>query len=289
MSHFRPCLLRFAAVLLAGTFGVPSVHAAPADAIAKGLQPHKALYDIDLVATHSGSQILNISGQMSYEWKPDCDGWVTDHKFKLYYEYADSPGMRIASDFSTYETFDGKSFNYTSRRTRDGDMYQQILGHADLNEKGGKAVYRSPENIKYDLGKGTMFPMGHTIELLKHAEKGDKFYSAQIFDGSDEEGPIEINTFIGKPVETKKSVLENPKIDAAMLKGRAWNVRMAVFPVKDREEESDYEMNMNFHENGIISDMLIEYDDFSVKQKLVALEKIPAESCGADVAEPKKP
>ena len=64
---------------------------------------------------------------------------------------------------------------------------------------------------------------------------------------------------------------------------------MAVFPVKDREEESDYEMSMNFHENGIISDMLIEYDDFSVKQKLVALEKIPAESCGADVAEPKKP
>jgi hypothetical protein len=287
MPHFRPCLLLSAAILTSG-WSVAAQSGAT-DAVVKGLTPHKALYDIDLVATHSGSQILNISGQMSYEWKPDCDGWLTDHKFKLHYEYADSPGMRIASDFSTYESFDGKSFNYTSRRSRDGDMYQEILGHADLTGKGGKAVYRMPEGVKYDLTTGTLFPMGHTVELIKHAEKGDKFYSAQIFDGSDEEGPIEINSFIGKTTEAKSVLFENKKIDKDLLSGKAWNIRMAVFPVKDKEEESDYEMSMNFHENGIISDMLIEYDDFSVKQKLVALEKIPAESCGADVAEPKKP
>lgn len=286
MSHSQSCFLLSAA--LCALIPLPG-HAAGMDTVIKGLAPHKALYDIDLVATHSGSQILNISGQMVYEWRPDCDGWVTDHKFKLYYEYADTPGMRIASDFSTYETFDGKSFNYTSRRTRDGDMYQEILGHADVGDKGGKAVYRMPEPIKYELAQGTLFPMGHTIQLIKRAEEGQKFYSAQIFDGSDEEGPIEINSFIGKSTEAKGQLLENPKIDAGMLKGRAWNVRMAVFPLKDKEEESDYEMSMNFHENGIISDMLIEYDDFSVKQKLVALEKLPAESCGPDVAAPKKP
>lgn len=285
MPQIRLRLLFSTVILLT----VPAASHAGTDAVVKGLAPHKAVYDIDLVATHSGSQILNISGQMAYEWKPDCDGWTTDHQFKLYYEYADSPGMRIASDFSTYETYDGKNFNFTSRRSRDGDVYQKILGHAELDDKGGKAAYRLPEGVKYDLVEGTLFPMGHTVQLIQHAEKGDKFYSAQVFDGSDEEGPIEINSFIGKQVTPEKSLLSNAKIDASMLSGKAWNVRMAVFPTKTQEEESDYEMSMDFHENGIISDMLIEYDDFSVKQKLVSLERIPAESCGTDVAEPKKP
>ncbi len=290
MSYVRPRTLQLLTVLLAGCTVMPQSAAyAAADVLAKGLVPHKALYDIDLVATHSGSQILNISGQMAYEWRPDCDGWLTDHKFKLHYVYADSPGMRISSDFSTYESFDGESFHYTSSRSRDGDIYQTILGDARMGVKGGKATFRSPEGIKYDLTPGTLFPIGHTLQLIDHAEKGDKFYTANVFDGSDEEGPIEISSFIGKAAKPKKSLLENPKIDAGMLSSKAWSVRMAVFPVKNEEEESDYEMSMNFHENGVISDMLIEYDDFSVSQHLVALEKIPAESCGSPAPVPKKP
>jgi len=78
----------------------------------EALVPHKALYDISLVATRSGSQVVNISGQMFYEWKPTCEAWITDHRFSLFYEYADSPGMRITSDFSTHETYDGNLFNY---------------------------------------------------------------------------------------------------------------------------------------------------------------------------------
>ncbi len=258
-----------------------------ADAMARGLAPHKALYDIDLIATHSGSQILNISGQMAYEWKPACDAWVTDHKFKLFYEYADAPGMRITSDFSTYESYDGTMFNYSSRRQRDGKMYQEIRGQADVGKTGGKAVFTMPEGVKFDLAKGSLFPMGHTLAVIGHAEKGDKFFSAQVFDGSDEEGPIEINTFIGKPA--KSGAAKSAKIDESLLNGKAWNMRMAVFQGKSEEEESDYEMDLVFHENGIISDMTIEYDDFSVRQKLVALEKLPADGCAPAADTPKKP
>ena len=263
MAFSKAHLLSCAALLLVM---VPQAQAAPADAIAKGLLAHKALYDIDLVATHSGSQILNISGQMAYEWRPGCDAWVTDHKFKLFYEYADAPGMKITSDFSTFETYDGKSLNFTSRRQRDGQMYQEIRGHAGMDAKGGEAVYRFPENTKYNLTTGTLFPMGHTLELIKHAKAGDKFYSAQVFDGSDEEGPIEINSFIGKDAKADASVLANPKVDKEMLKSPSWNVRMAVFPTAEKEVESDYEMSMNFHENGVSSSMMIEYEDFSITQ-----------------------
>lgn len=254
-------------------------HAASLDAIAKRLAPHKAVYDIDLVATHSGSQIINVSGKMTYEWKKSCDAWVTDHHFTLNYDYADSEGMRINSDFSTYESLDGTSFDYTSRRKRDGELYEDLRGHADMSPKGGKATFTNSETAPYDLNPGSLFPMGHSIRLIDHAMAGDKFYLAEVFDGSDEDGPIEINSFIGKIADTKK-LAKNDKIDAKMVNGKAWNVRMAVFPLKDKEEKADYEMSLVFHENGIISDMLIEYDDFSVTQKLVSLESIPAETCG---------
>jgi len=282
--------LRFSLLLISAMTMMSAPSFAGAADGAKGLVAHKAVYDIDLVATHSGSQILNISGDMTYEWKPSCDAWVTDHRFKLFYEYADSPGMRIASDFTTYEKFDGSDFHFSSRRHRDGEMYQEIRGSADSHAgKAGKAVFSMPTGVKYDLVSGTKFPMGHTLEVIKRAESGNKFYSAQVFDGSDEEGPIEINTFIGNTVSSDERA-KGAKIDSSLLDGRAWSMRMAVFPAKDQEEESDYEMQMVFHENGIISDMIIEYDDFSVKQKLISLEKITADPCGAPSKDaPKKP
>lgn len=244
------------------------------------LAPHKALYDINLVATRSGSQILNISGKMFYEWKPTCEAWVTDHRFNLHYEYADSPAMNITSDFSTFEEFDGDDFNFSSRRKRDGDLYQELRGYAEMeDEESGLATFSKPEGLSYTLTPGTYFPMRHTVEMIRNAKAGKKFFTASVFDGSDEEGPVEINAFIGQPVNAMTVVSASPNLDMSLVNTPAWKVRMAVFPETDPSATADYEMSMIFHENGVISDMLIEYDDFSVTQKLVALEKMDFDSC----------
>ena len=246
------------------------------------LAPHKALYDINLVATRSGSQIINIKGQMFYEWKPTCEAWVTDHRFTLSYEYADSPGMKISSDFSTYETFDGENFNFSARRKRDNTLYQELRGQANLADKGGKAVFTMPDELNFELNKGALFPMSHTVEMIEKAKSKEKFFQATVFDGSDDEGPVEINTFIGASTNAMKMIEGGDEIEMSLINTPAWKVRMAVFPKMDPRAESDYEMSMVFHENGVISDMLVEYDDFSVSQKLVALEKVVVGdlSCG---------
>ena len=54
---------------------------------------------------------------------------------------------------------------------------------------------------------------------------------------------------------------------------------MAFFPMKTATAISDYEMNAVIHENGIISDMRVDYKDFSVTQKLVALERLKTTLC----------
>ena len=278
-------------VALAVIFAAPQAMALPANdaATAAGLAPHKALYDVSLVSAKNGSQIINIHGQMFFEWKPSCEGWITNHRFTLAYDYADSPAMTISSDFSTFEGFDGKSLNFSSRRKKDGEIYEELRGKASFGDKTGTARYSIPDGLTFDLGAGVMFPTTQTIALLKAAHAGDKFYKTSIFDGSDEEGPVEINSFIGKPFkkgdkadifkhETSFKPVSTGGIDDKLL-GPGWNVRMAFFPTLQNEVTSDYELTMAFHENGIISDMIIEYGDFSVRQKLVALEKISAGTC----------
>lgn len=282
-------MFRFSALLLTcAALSISSTAQAMPDEISRGMAPHHAVYDIDLIATHSGSQILNISGDMSYEWVATCDSWTTDHHFKLFYEYADAPGMRIVSDFTTFEKQDGSELQFTSRRKRNGEMYQEIRGVADIGSKGGLAKYTKPEGIHYDLTAGTLFPVGHTVELIRQAKAGKKLFNAQVFDGSDEDGPIEINAFIGKEAKAPPKVASK-EIDESLLDSPAWKIRMAVFPSKDKEEESDYEMTMVFHENGVISDMVIEYDDFTVRQKLTSLKKTSSETCDLPAEVPKKP
>lgn len=271
--------------LLAPFWALPSFGQIADDRqLAKQMAPHKALYEIKMTSKSSGSQILNISGQMFYEWHPECEAWVTDHRFNLLYEYADSPAVRIASDFSTYEPFDGKSFDFTSRRKRNGSLYQEIRGRAEKGADGaGKAVYSLPEGLSFDLDRATLFPMAHSLEILRQAQGGEKFYRAIIFDGSDEEGPVEISAFLGKTATPLQTLSFPSSVDASLLKTKAWNVRMAFFPLSGETEDSDYEMDAIFHNNGIISDMNVEYKDFSITQKLVALEKLtPADCAGTE-------
>lgn len=257
------------------------------EAVAKNVEvltPHKALYDIILVSRSSGSQIANIRGEMYYETNRTCEAWVTDHRFNLTYEYADSPAMRIKSDFSTYEYFDGNEFHFSTRRHRDGQLYEEFRGAAETDEGFKKARFNIPHGTRYDLKRETLYPMAHTVELAEKALAGKKFYKAVIFDGSDSDGPVEINSFIGSMVE-QEDFIQGEKIDSDLLGASAWNVRMAAFPLEESGSFADYEMSMVFHQNGIVSDMVIDYDNFSVRQKLVALEKLDAQCITGDNAE----
>lgn len=243
-------------------------------AIKAGFVPHKALYEIKLSGKKSGAQILNIHGQMLYEWTSNCEAWNSLHKFNLVYEYADSPPLQISSDYSLYEPFDGASLDYYSQRKNGDETVEELRGTALMQAAGaGKAVNRVPDNLSFDLPQGTLFPMKHSLEVLRNMREGKKFYNAVIFDGSDQEGPIAVNAFMGGMKKLPDALAVNKAIDQSLLNDSAHYIRLAFFPLKSDAEEADYEMSMLLHDNGVISDMEINYSDFSVVQRLVALEK----------------
>ena len=251
--------------------------------IRDGLVPHKALYEINMTSNRSGSQVLNVEGEMFFEWRPACDAWLTDHRFSLYYDYTDSPRIHVVSDFSAYETFDGTSFDFNSVRKRNGETYKEVRGQARMletqDERIAEALYTRPEDLRYDLNDNTYFPVSHTIELIQRARAGDRFFNAYLFDGGDEEGPIQVNSFIGEKANPMASIPVNENIDTTLINTDAYHMRLAFFPADENSNEPDYEIDMIFHENGIISHMDVDYPEFSVSQKLLALEEIDELKC----------
>jgi len=238
--------------------------------------PHKATYVIEMIQKRSGAQIVDLSGTMTYEWKSVCDAWVSNHRFDLVYVYPDAPPMKIQSDFTTYEPHDGSGFDFNSRRRRDGELYEELRGNAQIaaDKKSGIAFFNAPEGLSYDLPENAVFPMRHAYEVLQAINQGKRFYSSTLFDGSDDQGPAEVNAFLGQAIDSLTHVTMSDSINSDLLILPAHRVRLAFFPLNLPDPQADYEMDVVLHPNGIISDMRVEYQDFSVSQRLTSLESV---------------
>ena len=244
------------------------------------VQPHRALYQVTLSSVNSGGQLVDISGKMYFEWKKSCDSWTTDHRSSLVYEYSDGTTSRINSDFASYETLDGKTLSFSSKRDNNGVPFEEFRGHANLaSDDSGDAQYTIPGNLNFKLPKNTFFPMAHTHEILEAAKKGQKFFNASLFDGSDDQGPQQVNVFIGDKIDPLTTVNMTKSIDKTLLNSPAHRMRLAFFPSEDNDGNADYEMDLVALDNGVVSDIKIIYDTFTITQKLVALEKIDAPAC----------
>ncbi|HPQ51525.1 MAG TPA: DUF1849 family protein, partial [Alphaproteobacteria bacterium] len=267
-----------------------SVTAVPFETI-KGAQdviaPHRAIYDIKMTSMKRGSQILGVSGTMMYTLKSVCGGWITDHRFNMVYEYSSAPSVRVETKFSSFESFAGDHLDFSSSRSRDGEIYEKIRGKAvlDLAQGAkGSADYSIPAETHYDLGEGTLFPLAHTYSLISEAQRGKKIVHAIVFDGSDDQGAVEINAVIGKKIAPKnasdmKQSSGAEKIDSSLTDYPAWTMGLAVFPLNKVDSVADYELSMDVLENGIVREMKVDYHDFSISQKLIALEKTSLDTC----------
>jgi hypothetical protein len=162
-----------------------------------------------------------------------------------------------------------------------------LRGEVDRQAEGTTvARFIRPPELTFDLKAGYYLPTQHTIEMIRHAKAGDKIFNAVLFDGTDDEGPVEVNAFITRQAtadELAAIAKRNGKIEAALLVPDAWHIRMAVFPLKPAEGEDgstpSYEMDMILHANGIISEAIVDYKQFKVAQRLTGLEALPAPDC----------
>lgn len=257
------------------------------------MTPHRALYDITLRSANNSSGIADIHGQMLYDLQETCDGWATTHRFILVYDYIDNPTSQVVSEFTTLESKDGQKFEFRARRIKDGQPEDEVAGKAAKSADPSKdffARFSFPEKNNMKLSSDTVFPTTHTMNVINNARAGKKFITGTVFDGSDTDGAYQVSGLILKPISEPERKRKWPsEVDTALVRGAGWRTQVAIFPLVNTDEaSSEYEMDINLLENGVVTDMNIRYADFAITQKLKALSANEKPSCKDSLATPAK-
>lgn len=248
--------------------------------------PHKALYDITLRSAKTSSGIADVHGQMFYSLQETCDSWVSTHRFIITYDYIDNPSARTVSEYTTTESKDWKSMKFVAHRNNDVGETEEVAGSVARPAQPGKkflARFTAPDRKNMPLDDGTMFPVQHTFKVINNALDGKKFIKGEVFDGSDMDGPYAVSGLVLKPISIpeRKRIWPND-VDKDLASVHGWRTQVAIFPLNDKgASASDYEMDMNLLENGVVTDMSVRYSDFTIEQELKALSKLPSPACPA--------
>lgn len=254
---------------------------------------HRAVYDLKLIKAKEGADITAVDGRMALELADACDGHTLHQRIVL--RIYDTRGGVVTSDFrmTSWEAADGRSFRFNTREEVNGREIHAYDGIANLKassgnsgNSGGTVTMTKGQDGSQDLIKGTLFPTAHTKQLIAHAKVGDKLLIVDIFDGSKGLGSrFGTSAFIGGPLapDSYKAEHEGAEILSAVA---SWPVQVAYFPyIKSsdggdvRAELPEFEIGYRIFDNGIISDLKVDYGDFEVSGTLNKLETLPDPGC----------
>jgi hypothetical protein len=272
--HFLPVSL--CAALL---FAVGADAAAPPAAARPELTPHRAIYSMKLAASRSGSAMADARGAMYVEWAESCDGWTVTQRVRLTLVTGEGDDSETESNYSSWESKDGRNYRFTMRSLRDGGLVEELRGDAAVGAagsgSGGEARFTMPADSRFALPKGAVFPTEHTLQLIEAAQAGASQLSRVIFDGASLDGPLEVNAVIGAPVEAGLPTAGASELTA----GRSWRMRLAFYPVSSQAATPDYEVGVRLYANGVADAFLLDYGSYSVAANLEKLEALPRPRC----------
>ncbi len=265
-----------------------AIHPAAAAELAP-FAPHRAVYDLSLGDSTAGSGVTGITGRMVYELKGSpCDGYTQNMRFVTVMTNQD--GAETVSDLrnSSWEEADAKKLRFSSTQYQNDELADSSQGNA-LRTKGATPVVGvdlvKPAKKRLSLPTDIYFPMQHASTLVQAAKSGVKMFTANLYDGSEKgEKYYLTNTIIGKKFGTGPDASPGTFKGASRLADvESWPMTISYFePGKDREDQTpSYELSFRYFEDGVTSDLKIDYGEFSIKGELKELTFLDPDKCPA--------
>ena len=251
-----------------------------ANAITNGvqLQSHRAVYELSLGDSDTFSGINGILGTIEYDFSgSECDGFTTNviYLINILYENGNTAVLEINT--STYENLKERSFQFAHKTALASQEIENVRGLASRN--GGEIVVdlQYPKQEKQTIKSDALFPTEHILKTIEMAKSGKNFFSIDTFDGSEDGKKIyDTSTIIGIERDLTLDGFE----DLAGI--RYWPVTFAYFE-QDQEQRSEQtpasELLGNLHENGVHSEVLFKFSEYSMNGKLVELEYYTEPEC----------
>ena len=246
----------------------------PGLAGADALTGQDALYNLSLakVRTHD---VTGATGQMRFSVIDGCTGWATTQHMTLLIRNADGTLNKSVTDYITWESKDGKTLTFTLReKDNDGKLTVDDAGTATHSGANGTGtiVYTTPKSTVLAMPPGTLFPMAHTQALIDAGKTNQKFISVPLFDGTTADGAQ--HTFVAVLGHRGPQLASFPALSPLP----SDIVDIAFFERKNSDETPDFRSQMRYYDDGVATDILLDFGDFVMKGKLDRLT-IPAASC----------
>ncbi len=250
----------------------PGAMAGESDAIT--LASHRAVYDLSLL--RGGGDVIDAEGRIVYEFVGTaCEGFTTTVR-QLTTLVGDVGTMTLDTNVTTFEEGDGGAFSFRTRTLLDGAPMMRTQGEAEIADGSLRIDLEEPRNAEIVRAEEPAFPARHIIAILEAAQRREPILAMAVFDGGDEGDEIhDTLAVIGAP--------RGPDADAAfpeLTQTERWRVTLSYF---DRGEAGDdtpsYVAGFDLHENGVTTDLTLDFGDFALTGTMTAIEFFDTEPC----------
>lgn len=247
------------------------------------LQPHRIAYEVSLGPKSGGGAFSSAQGLIALEFTGNaCDGFATN--FRQATALADSDGQVRNLDFrvTLWEDGNGKRLRFSVKNRINGEMMRDADGEARHVKDGSVSVAMSrPKGKKGDFDGSIAFPSAMMVSLLQSALKGEKRFDTKVFDGSEGgEKVFETIATIGEKLEGDRNRRLEPTMRGATLDAvPRWPVSIAYYDTTPGDRVPVYTMKSVTFANGVVSDLLFQFPDFSLAARAVRYEALPMETC----------
>lgn len=272
----------------------PAVSAAAPTQRPVQFSPHRAVYEISLAHAAAGSGVTEVEGRMVYDLQGShCEGYTQNMRFVT--RMTSQDGSEQINDLrsSSFEDLARKRLRFVSSQYRDQKLIEQTSGDAHKfdDSRGIEVELEEPSRRKLNLTTAAYFPMRHSEALVSAARAGQRQLVADLYDGSEKGEKIyTTSAVIGKRSDAAKKLPPRLADGAKKLAGLAsWPVSIGYFEPKGtaKDDVPAYELSFRIFENGVSSDLAIDYGEFAVRGTLSELTYYPASDCPGDGPAPR--
>lgn len=272
------------------SLGVPAV-AAPA---AKGVPqqsdvvfaPHRAVYDLRLDDSKSGSGVAGVNGRIVYELTGSaCEGYSQSMRFVTQTITQEGDSQVTDLRTSSWEQVPPRRLRFSTSTFQNEQPADQTQGIAerDAPTGGTRVDLTRPAKRKFSLSGNIYFPIQHSMAIIKAARSGTHILAADLFDGSETGDKIyATSTVIGRQIAPGAGTpIELSSGSGQIDNVASWPISVSYFtPGASRTDSLPlYEMSYRFHENGVTSSLRIDHGEFAIRGELKELTYLDPGKC----------
>lgn len=254
-----------------------------ASAQAVTLASHRAIYDLQVSRVDSGSGYSNVEGRLAYEVTGSaCEGWAVNYRIANRYVQPEKAAQLLDTQLTTWESGDGLEMNLSQKQFVDSTLDSEERLNVKRPKAGteAKGVMTKPKDLEFTLSPDAVFPSTHQTRLLDQAVKGVTRDVSLVFDGSDGEKTYRAISFIGKKRAPGTFAVDIANPQTEPLRGIAsWPMTISYYAADDSSETPVYQASFNMYENGVSTDLVLDYGNYALKGKLTKLDMLKTDPC----------